>query len=149
MQHLFSVEMFNFCPVWVKMLKSCKISARLKVEYFNTRWRLQFIWILWHKMLDQRIIWSQKIDGPSILYEDNILDFFETPLWRQFFPVNRNLATPFPLALCYHFYYIVTQEKKVQSMIFFISQLLGHIFWPFFRRDRLFCNFKMIQYHCG
>ena len=31
-------------------------------------------------------------------------------------------------ALCYHFYYIVTQEKKVQSMIFFISQLLGHIF---------------------
>ena len=31
-------------------------------------------------------------------------------------------------AQCYHFYYIVTQEKKVQSMIFFISQLLGHIF---------------------
>ena len=97
MQHLFSVEMFNFCPVWVKMLKSCKISARLKVEYFNTRWRLQFIWILWHKMLDQRNIWSQKIDRPSIYYEDKILDFFETPLWRQFFPINKILATPFPL----------------------------------------------------
>ena len=30
-------------------------------------------------------------------------------------------------AQCYHFYYIVTQEKKVQSMNFFISQLLGLI----------------------
>ena len=38
--------------------------------------------------------------------------------------------------------------EKVDDMIFFISQLLDNIFWPFFCLNRLFLNFIMTHYQC-
>ena len=82
---------------------------------------------------------------------------------KNAFPADDNLL-PFQasscapmamVALCMILHILVSCQivlsqdfEKVDDMIFFISQLLGNIFSPFFHLNRLSWNFIMTHYQC-